>query len=118
MKSKKILFYLSLIFGIIVTFFYLVAFVPKFVSSIHSVMDIPGFFTKWYDDPTAFFLTYFIGYAIIWWKPLWGSVIIIFGCILFFVFNPLNTGFLTIFLLPTLLVAIFYILYWIVARKK
>ena len=81
-------------------------------------IDFPGAFINWYDDPASFFFTYIVGYAIIWWKPLWGSIIIIIGCIVFYVFNPHNTGFVINFLIATFLVAILNILYWSVIRKK
>ncbi len=118
MKLKKILFYLSLIYGLIVTLIMFFIFIPKFLGSIYSIKDITGSIVKWYDDPTGFFITYFIGYALIWWRQLLGSGIIIAGCVLFYMFNPHNMGFVEIFLIPTILVAVFYILYWIVARRK
>ena len=122
MSDKKILKYISITFGIIVTLLMLVAFVPKFIgllneNGIKYLLEVPKAFADWYDDPTAFFFTYFIGYAIVWKKPLWGSVIIIIGDILFFTFNNQNMG-TFIFIIPTFLVALFYILYWNVDRNK
>jgi hypothetical protein len=122
MNNKKILKYVSIAFGIIVTLFMLVAFGPKFIglldeNGIKYLLEVPKAFANWYDDPTAFFFTYFIGYAIVWKKPLWGSVIIIIGDILFFTFNNQNMG-TFIFIIPTFLVALFYILYWNVDRNK
>jgi hypothetical protein len=122
MNFKKILNYVSIALGIIVTLFMLIAFGPKFVGliadqGISYLFEVPKAFANWYDDPTAFFITYFIGYAIIWWKPLWGSVIILLGDILFFAFNSQNMG-IFIFIIPTMLVAVFYILYWIEKNKE
>ena len=102
--KRKGLFYVSMIFGIIVTLFMLVAFGPKFLESLKEdglvyLLEVPKAFADWYDNPIAFFFTYFIGYAIIWWKALWGSVIIIIGDILFLIFNIQNMG-TFIFIIP------------------
>ncbi len=122
MNFKKILNYVSIALGIIVTLLMLIGFGPKFVGliadeGISYLFEVPKAFANWYDDPTAFFITYFIGYAIIWWKPIWGSVIILLGDILFFAFNSQNMG-IFIFIIPTMLVAVFYILYWIEKNKE
>ena len=121
MKTNKIYKYLAVIYGIIITLFMLLAFTPKVFEQIKEegvkyVSELPKAFANWYDDPTAFFFTYFIGYIIIWWRPLWGSIIILLGAVLFFVFNLQNMGTL-IFIIPTVLVAAFYILYWSENKK-
>jgi len=121
MKSKKILFYVTIIYGIIVTLFMLMAFAPKFIGSLKEegliyLLEVPKAYINWYDNPTAFFFTYFIGYAIIWKKPLWGSAIIILGGILFFTFNSQNMG-TFIFIIPTALVALLHIIYWNSVKK-
>jgi len=72
---------------------------------------------KWYDDPTGFFFTFLIGYIVIWWKPLYGSLIIMLGSILIFVINIDNPGFL-IFAVPTFLVGFFYLEPWYNLRKN
>ena len=84
---------------------------------IRYLLEVPKAFADWYDNPTAFFFTYFIGYAFIWKKPIWGAAIIILGDILFFAFNSQNMG-TFIFIIPTFIVAFLYILYWNVARKE
>jgi hypothetical protein len=117
MKTKKILAYISKIYGIIITALMVVVFVPKIFSS-KGLEGMPGAFIHWYDDPTGFFFTYLIGYILLWWKPLVGSVFIMLGCLLFFLCNPNNTGFLVIFFPPTIMVAFFYILYWSLKTKK
>jgi len=71
----------------------------------------------WEEDPTGFFFTYIIGYAIIWWKPLWGAVIIMTGSLLSAVINFDNPGFL-IFAIPTFAVGILYLISWIDERKR
>jgi len=116
MKSNKILFYVTVTYGIIVTLLMLMAFAPKFIGSLKEegiiyLLEVPKAYINWYDNPIAFFFTYFIGYSIIWKKPLLGSAIIILGGILFFAFNSQNMG-TFIFIIPTFLVALLYILYW------
>ena len=122
MNFKKILNYVSIALGIIVTLFMLMAFGPKFIGELNEegiiyLLEVPKAFVNWHDTPIAFFFTYFIGYAMIWWRPLWGSVIIILGGILFFTFNSQNMG-VFIFIIPTFLVALFYILSGLVLEKR
>jgi len=99
----------------------LIAFGPKFVGSIQEqglvyLLEVPKAYLDWYDDPVAFFFTYFIGYIVLWWRPLWGSIIIILGGVIWFAFNSHNMG-TFIFIGPTFLVAILYILSWNADRK-
>ena len=81
----------------------------------HYLIEIPKAFLDW-DDPTAFFFTYLIGYAVIWWKPLWGSIIIILGSIIFVIIAGFDGP--PIFATPAFLVGLFYLLNWIVSRKN
>jgi len=116
-SSRKILDYFKVGFGLIVTILMLLAFGPKFVGEIEVqgisfLSEIPKAFINWYDDPTAFFISYFIGYIIIWWNPLLGSIIIVIGDILFFAFNNQNMG-TFIFIIPTFIVASLYFISWI-----
>ena len=118
-NSKKILDYFTFGFGIIVTTLMLLAFGPKFVGEIEVqgiafLSEIPKAFINWHDDPTAFFISYFIGYVVIWRKPLLGSIIILLGDILFFAFNNQNMG-TFIFIILTFIVASLYFISW---RKK
>jgi hypothetical protein len=115
-NSKKILDYFTFGFGIIVTTLMLLAFGPKFVGEIEVqgiafLSEIPKAFINWHDDPTAFFISYFIGYVVIWRKPLLGSIIILLGDILFFAFNNQNMG-TFIFIIPTFIVASLYFISW------
>jgi len=116
-NSKKILDYFTFGFGLIVTTLMLLAIGPKFVGEIEVqgiafLSEIPKAFINWHDDPTAFFISYFIGYVVIWRKPLLGSIIILLGDILFFAFNNQNMG-TFIFIIPTLIVAFLYFISWI-----
>jgi hypothetical protein len=121
MKNKTGLYWSAMIYGLIVTSLMLVTFVPKFIGlfmeqGMKTLADIFTSLFHWHDNPTGFVFAYMAGYALIWWKPLWGSVIIASGVLLFFVFN-ISNPFNLIFGLPTLLVAVLYILYWGLDRK-
>jgi len=71
----------------------------------------------WYDDPTAFILSYLIGYAIIWWKPFLGGIIIIIASLLVFIININNIGFL-FFALLTVSVGLLYMFSWYDNKKR
>ena len=122
MKSKKPLSFVPGIFGIIVTSIMLLIFGTALILSViekgnvASIEIIKALF-NWYDNPTGFFLTYIIGYSIVWWKPLWGSLIIMLSSLLVAVININNLGFI-IFAIPTFLVGFFYIESWYILRKK
>ena len=119
MKSHKTYRSLSMVTGLIVTSLFLLIAGPKLITSVvkSDPWQILKTFMDWHDDPTAFFLTYFIGYAIIWWKPLWGSIVILMGCFLYFFFN-LDTMSTLMFIIPAMLVAVFYILFWVSKTTK
>lgn len=73
---EKILKYASMAIGLFVTSLMLIAFGPKIIGEFVEqgtsyFAEVLGSFTNWYDDPTAFFFTYLIGYAIILWRPFW-----------------------------------------------
>ncbi len=60
MNFKKILNYVSIALGIIVTLLMLIVFVPKFGGlivdeGISYLFEVPKAFANWYDDPTAWF---------------------------------------------------------------
>jgi hypothetical protein len=110
------------IYGIIITSLMLLIFGSALILSLfdnwpEELKEISKALVKWYDDPTGFFFTYMIGYAFVWWKPFWGSVIIIIGSFLVFIINIDNPGFL-IFAVPTFLVGFFYLESWYLIRKK
>ena len=114
MKTTKMLRNLSFIWGIIVTLFLLLAFGPKFIGEF--IKDAAGFITEikksfiYWENPSAFFLIYLTGYIIIWWKPLWGSIIVILASLVFVIIAGFDGP--PIFALPAFLVGIFYLLYW------
>jgi hypothetical protein len=122
MKSKKPLSFVHVIFGIIVTSIMLLIFGTALIMSIikNDIGELAKIFKalfNWYDNPTGFFLTYIIGYSIVWWKPLWGSLIIMLSSLLVAVININNLGFI-IFAIPTFLVGFFYSESWYILRKK
>jgi hypothetical protein len=122
MKPIRTLSFIPMIYGIIVTSLMLLIFGSALILSviekgIVELTEIIRALVHWYDDPTGFFFTYIIGYAIVWWKPLWGSVIIMLGSLLVTVININNLGFL-IFAIPTFLVGFFYLYRVLVCYKK
>lgn len=122
MKSKRKLLFIPKIYGIIVTSLMLLIFGTTFISYILEKGNIGVYKTvialiNWYDDPTGFFFTYMTGYLLVWWKPLWGSVIIMLGSLLITIINYDNFGFL-IFAIPTFLVGIFYLESWYRMKKR
>jgi len=116
MKSKFRISLLPIIYGIIITFLMLVIFGTTLMFAVienwpGELKEISTALFKWYDDPTGFFFTYIIGYIVVWWRQLPGSIIIMAGSLLSGVINIDNMGFL-IFAVPTFLVGFFYIEYW------
>lgn len=113
MNTGKILRFIALVYGIIVTLLLSLIFVPKLMGAFHSTKEFIDGVTQWYDNPTGFVFTYFIGYLILWWKPLSGAIIIMLGSALFFAFNPHNYKFMQVFLIPTFMVGVIYFIYWL-----
>lgn len=119
-RSKSTLQLISLIWGIIFTLFVLLSVGPKVVIT---VLDDPAelgsqvreSFTTWF-DPLAFCITYLIGYGIIWWKPLWGSIIILFVSVFYLIMGGLDGP--PIFAVPGLLVGILYLIGWFEMKKQ
>jgi hypothetical protein len=122
MKTKSGFSLLIMIYGIIITVLMLLIFGGTLIGDI--IEKGPGEYKKiasalvhWYDDPTGFFFTYIIGYAVIWWKSLPGSIIIIAGSLCAAIINIDNLlGFL-IFAIPTFLVGFLYLISWFDNRK-
>jgi hypothetical protein len=122
MKSKRGFSLFAIIYGVVVTLLMVLIFGGKLIGEIiekgtGEFKEIARALVHWEEDPTGFFFTYIIGYAIIWWKPLWGAVIIMTGSLLSVVINIINPGFL-IFTIPTFAVGLFYMISWLDKRKE
>jgi hypothetical protein len=121
MKPEVYFKYFSMIFGIVITCLLLFVFAPKIIGKIIEegfswLFEMPGSFSELWDNPMAFILIYLIGYVVVWWKPLWGSLIIMIVSV-YYVPASGTLGSL-IFALPTFLVGLFYLVYFIMTRKK
>ena len=69
-----------------------------------------------YLNPNHGVLIYLVGYAIVWWKKLWGSIIILAVSILGFVFSEYDdVRFMYVFVF---LVGFLYIMNWYEERKR
>ena len=121
MKSKRGFSLFALIYGIVVTLLMLLIFGGQLIGDLNKngtgeFKEIASALVHWYDDPTGFFFTYLIGYAIVWWKSLLGALIIMAGSLLWSIININNPGNL-IFTLPTFAVGLFYMISWLDKRK-
>lgn len=119
-KPKSKLHLLSIVWGIIFSVFMFLTIGAKIIIGIiedgpGSLKVLPESFSTW-DDPTAYFITYIIGYAVIWWKPLWGSIIIILGSIFFVMIAGIDGP--PIFAAPGFLVGALYLINWFVVRRN
>ena len=124
MKSKRNpnskLRLLSIVWGSIVTSFLSLLFGVLIVEKLIEegpkyLIEISKALVDWRNSPTGFFFAYFIGYAVIWWKPLWGSIIIMLGSICYVIIAGVDGP--PIFAIPTFSVGLLYLVQWIVARK-
>jgi len=121
MTKNKLLSWSATIIGIIVTAFFLLAFGPKLIGLIiekgmDGTRQIGSELINWYDTPTGFFFTYFIGYITIWRNKLFGAFIILLACLLVTVINIDNPGWI-IFTLPAAFVGILYLIFGIHIRR-
>ena len=69
-----------------------------------------------YIDPNALILIYLVGYAIVWWKKLMGTVIIVIVSIFGIIVS--QAGDIQFHFMLTFLVGLLYFLYWNDERKK
>ena len=107
---------LLIIIGIIVSAFFLIAFGPKIIgliteNGIDAIKQLGRELIDWYDTPTGFFVSYFIGYIVIWKNKLLGAIIILFACLFVTLINIDNFGWI-IFTLPAAVVGILYLILW------
>jgi hypothetical protein len=106
----------AIIIGIIVSAFFLIAFGPKIIGLINengldAIKQLGGELIDWYDTPTGFFVTYFVGYIVIWRNKLFGALIILLACLLVTLINIDNFAWI-IFTFPAAVVGILYLIYW------
>ena len=77
--------------------------------------ELLGTFHSW-QNPLLYFIIYIIGYCVIWWKPLWGSIIIITGSIFYVTMAGIDGP--PIFAAPGFLVGVLYLINWFVVRRN
>lgn len=118
-RSKESrLFISAMIWGIAFTAFMLLAIGPKIIGDMSSgtlMEELRTSFVEWY-SPYAFFLVYLLGYAIVWRKRLYGSLIIM-GVSVFYVIMGGFDG-PPIFAVPAFLVGVLYFFSWIYEQRK
>ena len=118
MKNNQLIFKVVNIYGMVVTAFIVLIFVPKIVSHISSFSGLFSPITHWYDNPTAFVYSYILGYIFTWKKPLTGAMIILIACAIFVSVNPGNMNFLKVFIFPVSLVGVLNIIRWMRIKEE
>lgn len=121
MKTKDNLSLLAKIFGAVITAWitFLVA-----IELIKALKDGVRFFygpavfshTYPYIDPNALILVYLVGYAVVWWKKLWGVVAILLVSTLGIIFS--QAGDIRFHFILTFVVGFLYLLDWRDDRKR
>ena len=118
-NSLKITRLIIRIFASLVTLFYLLAFVPKFIQTLlGDAPEIPPGDDWEGSMVTASFLIFVLGYIFSWWRGLVGGIIIAIGGILMFFTHILSANgefeFLPFFVFsgPMLLCGILYLVFW------
>ncbi|TDN97631.1 hypothetical protein DET65_0354 [Sunxiuqinia elliptica] len=77
---------------------------------------LTDFFYNSYLNPNHGVLIYLVGYTIVWWKKLWGAIIILTISVIGLVFSEYgDVRFMYVF---TFLVGFLYIMNWKEERKK
>ena len=120
MKSHKTLFWITTVFGIIIS---LIVIYAAVMSVIWEVKEGSGAFLNdiansifWIDlkNSTLLYLIYLIGYAIAWRRSLLGSIIILAISILGYLFGYKDERIAYAF---TFFVGFLYLAYWIDGRS-
>lgn len=119
-KPKSKLHLLAIVWGAIFTAFMILVLGVKTISEIiengpPTLGEFLKEFTQW-DNPGPYFYTYMIGYVIIWWKPLWGSIIIILASIFLVIMAGFNGP--PIFAAPGFLVGLLYLINSLILTKE
>ena len=123
MKSINSFLFWTRIVGIIITALFAYAVAIDLIrehraGSEHLFSYLTNMFIRFdsYKNPPALYLIYLVGYAIVWWKSLWGSIIIITVSIIGYIFSEygdVRFSYLLIFV-----VGLLYFLYWYDKRKR
>ena len=81
-------------------------------GSEHFVNYLSNMFIRFdsYKNPPALFVIYLVGYAVAWWKPLWGSIIIITVSVIGFIFSEYSDARFSYVLI--FLVGFLYLVHW------
>ena len=119
-KSKSKLHLLSIVWGLIVTSFMALAVGSKIIIGIIEdvhlfINELPESFSNPL-DPTLYFFIYMIGYVIVWWKPFWGSIIIIVASVYYVTVGGFDGP--PIFAAPGFIVGVLYMAYWFLEIRK
>lgn len=122
MKSKSSLSKWTMIVGIICTMLLImqpVLDIPRELKASNSNFLnylFTNLFYNSYLNPNAGVLMYLVGYAIVWWKKLWGSIIILTVSIVGFAFSEYgDIRFMYVFVF---LVGFLYLANWNDERKR
>ena len=122
MKSKSDTSKWAMIVGIICTTILIVQpilDIPRELKASNSSFFnylLTDLFCNSYLNPNHGVLMYLVGYAIVWWKKLWGSIIILLVSIMGFAFSEYSDiRFMYVFVL---LVGFMYFINWSDERKR
>jgi hypothetical protein len=101
--------------------FFLLAFIPAIVTVIDGTAPEPPQGREWEGKVmTVMFLTFMVGYAIGWWRILWGGIIIILAAFVVsipFIILQDNYGSL-IFGIPQFVIGILYLLLYRIEKRE
>lgn len=111
---------IAFISGTILAIFFLMAFVPKIVSDLRDAAPELPSGRHWEGQVmTAMFAIFMLGYAVGWWRPFWGGLLIILAALS--VSAPFllrgNHGAL-IFGVPQFVIGLLYVLLSRVERRR
>ena len=110
------------VFGVVIASLFTLVFTPHVIGDINqngveALNDAGRALFNWYDNPTGLFTSFIVGYAIVWWKQLYGALIIILASVVATLINLDNPGWL-IFTGPTLIVGVMYLFNCNLIQKK
>jgi hypothetical protein len=118
-RHRTIFYFFSLIWGLLFTAFMLLMVAPRMLSNF--ITGAGNFISVVQEsfsdplDPTLYFILYIVGYIVIWWKPLWGSIIVITSSILYVSVAGFNGP--VILAAPGFLVGLLYFVNWFAEKN-